>query len=313
MPRRPDRNGFFRGSELPRLLLLAGITVAGIVAVVASANRQVDRPEPPSMPRPTVSMPLPPPDPALELEGLLDKTPMTARDNPAYLLLLDRVRLTPPAELDRQARRDVVFSQLIDNPARYRGLPIQLEGTILRVLRQDTSESKLFPNGHFYEAHLITSDSQNFPYILAFEDAPAHLPIGDDVRLHATFSGYFFKLFAYVAGDGRRFAPLLVGRIRWLENPGAGTAPGQRPGGRNAGSIGLWPWLAIGALGLYATIRWTLFFRRRFAPISRLPRRTTIVTDRIDPDALTEWLNAPPEADDELGDRSSPGQSKRDD
>src|SRR5438874_3693328 len=70
--------------------------------------------------------PLPPPDPAPELQGIQDKAPLLPTDNPGYALLWGRVRRTPPAALAAQARRDVVFSQLLETPARYRGLPIHV-------------------------------------------------------------------------------------------------------------------------------------------------------------------------------------------
>lgn len=309
---RPSGEGFFRGSELPRLLILAAVALGGLFAVIAAQNRQAAQPEPPAAPRPTAAEPLPPADAAIELQGLIDKTPMSVRDNPAYLLLLDRVRRNPPAQLDRHGRRDIVFSQLIDNPARYRGLPIHIEGTILRVLRQETSDSKLFPKGFFYEAHIITPDSQNFPYILAFEDAPPHLPVGDDVRVHATFVGYFFKLFAYVSGDGRRFAPLLVGRLRWVEPPRTKRAQAAGAGG-GAGLQLSWPWIALLGLLLYMIVRWGLFLRRAFAPVRRPPQRSTIVTDRIDPESLADWLNSPSDDPDDgpAPGRSQPGPSWR--
>jgi hypothetical protein len=207
-------------------------------------------------------------------------------------MLLQRVRDTPAAKLLAESRRDVVFSQLIENPRRYRGLPIHLEGTVLRVLRQDATGSKLFPKGEFFEAYAITPDSQNFPYILIFEDAPANLPVGDDLRVHAAFDGYFFKLLSYQAGDTMRFAPALVGRIRWLDLP-AREAPAAKSWQEYR-----WVFIGLALLGGYMIVRWTLFLRRAFSPARRTLPSKRLVRDEIEPEALEEWLSGAPPADD---------------
>ncbi len=88
MPRREA--SFFRGSELPRLLVLVALLVGGLWWFWGHARRG-----PAPAPRPVVvdERPKPvEPDRSVEFESVTDRTPMTLRDNAAYALLLDRPR-----------------------------------------------------------------------------------------------------------------------------------------------------------------------------------------------------------------------------
>src|SRR5262249_9458208 len=138
--------------------------------------------------------PLPPADDSIEFQGIRDLSALEWFENPAYSILLNRVRETPADKLRADSRRDIVFSQLATRPKRYRCVPIHLEGVARRILYQDVKGSKIFPKGRYYEASVFTPDSQPNPYLLVFEDAPPGLASGNDVWEHVAFDGYFFKL-----------------------------------------------------------------------------------------------------------------------
>lgn len=288
---RRDPQPFFRGAELPRLLLLAALTVVGWAAfLLAPAGRRPAGDDRPAAPPP----PLPPPDTSPEFQGIEDRTRMTARDNAAYAKLLERVRSTPWDELAPAARRDVRFQQLFEDPDRYRGLPIYLEGTVLRVIRQDVKDSKIYPDGVYYEAYAITPDSRVNPWVLAFETLPAGLPVGDMIDRPITFVGYFLKFWAYQGGVpfdklGRprpdqqyRSAPILVGRFPPAR---AGAAAPRKVGGQPA-----WLLFLPVALTLYFALRLILQLRR--GPLARRPIAipTASATDEIEPDRLAAWI-----------------------
>jgi hypothetical protein len=277
---------FFRGSELPRLLVLAGVMVAGWAILWARVRSAGPPPAPP--PRVADLTPLPPPDPSPPFQGLQDRTPMSPRDNAAYAELLRRARTVPYAQLDADSRRDVRFAQLIEDPARYRGLPLRVDGTVLRVLRQDVAGSDLFPAGTYFEAYAITPDSQNNPWVLAFETAPENLEVGDDLRQRVQFDGYFLKLWAYKAGDTLRVAPLLVGRF-----PPAPVPPASRPSSRRdrlSGNGAIL--LLLVALTAYTALRFWLQLRRIRARTPTTRRHRAPVRDQIEPDALQGWIDA---------------------
>jgi hypothetical protein len=293
-PRRPA--GFFRGSELPRLVTLVSFLVLGgtIVAVMlqrqaaSEARREAARVE---------ATPLPPRDESFELEGIVDKAALTQRETPGYFLLLERVRGTPAADLARAARRDVVYAQLLEDPRRFRGMPIRVEGTARRVLQQPADGSNVFRQSSFFEAYTFTGDSQGFPYILVFEEAPKGLQVGDNVFQRLTFDGYFFKLLAYQAGDGRRFAPLLIGRLVSFESD---SAPAPRGGflERN------WPWVVLGTLMLFSLVRWTLALRGTLRRPTTRPWARGVVQEEIAPEELKSWLEGP--KDEESGPEDGP-------
>jgi hypothetical protein len=291
-----EPGGFFRGRELSGLLILSGLMVAGWVGAWYWYTHRAEKDSAPPRRVAVASDALPPRDDSAELQGITDRAPLNPRENPGYLLLLNRVRSTPPEKLAAEGRTDVVFSQLLESPDRYRGLPIHLEGTALRVLRQPATGSKLFPKGEFFEVYAITPDSQNFPYILVIENAPPELPVGDNVRVHFAFDGYFFKLMAYAAGDTNRFAPLLVGRIRWLDLPR--TKPPAPPAGGLFSGANAWMWAGLAALFIYMIFRWTYYLRRAFSASPRRRIPTTAVTEEIEPEALSEWLDEQAQADD---------------
>ncbi len=81
-------SSFFRGSELPRLLFLAAITIVGWTLVwnYATNLNQAGEQElkVAGKPEPLVA------DQSIEFETVTDRTPMGFRDNAAYSLLLER-------------------------------------------------------------------------------------------------------------------------------------------------------------------------------------------------------------------------------
>lgn len=283
--------GFFRGSERNRLLLLAVVAVAGWIAVYSYLNRKPapDRAAAPIEKR----VPLPPADDSPEMRAISDRARLNALDNPAYLALLERVRSAPPAQLAAESRRDVLWGQVWLNPSRYRGIPLHIDGTLLRVQEEFGENSELFPKGVHYEAWVGTDDSRPNFWHLIFDEAPANLGIGNDVRGRIVFDGYFFKLHAYQASDKKWYAaPLLIGRVERVETPGTLDA---EPGGGGLPQP-VWIAIALALLGVGVLSR-VLLLRRAQRQARELPKSRLPVSDQIDPGALADWLNAGTEGD----------------
>lgn len=285
------RGPWFRGSELPRFLLLLSILVVGWpLAFYYYARRS--EPEPP--PAPIADLPpLPPPDDSLELQGVQDKTRLSIRDNPAYAELLKRSRLTSAVELAGESRRDVPFPELIQRPTRYRGLPIHVEGTAYQILRVEDVPRELSPQGHLYEAWVVARRGPKYPYCLIFEHPPDGLPGGTDLHEFVGFDGYFLKLLAYESGDGPRFAPMLVGRLGWT--PGASGSDRDAPGWTIAGLPWWMPVLGLLMLISLARFAWTI---RRNLRIGRTPPARTAFDEDLPPARLSEWLEGTDRAKD---------------
>jgi len=228
-------------------------------------------------------------DKSVEFETVTDRTPLEFRDNAAYSMLLARARARTPDELAAAARRDIVVAHLWQNPQQYRGVPMHLLGTALRILRY---QSKLSPTDWLYEAWIITPDATRLPYVCVFDEPPEGLPIGGNVSERVVFNGYFLKIMKYHAGDNTaRGAPVLVGRIGW--KPGE---PAPKPG---ENSLLRWTLIILGTLFFASLVRWIFQLRKFLNP----PRRsflsaTTPVNEAIDPAGLDAWVRsvAPEEA-----------------
>jgi hypothetical protein len=271
----------FHGSELPRLVILSVIMVAGWAVAWHYTQRPPEPVEPPvtvsGRPEPVV------PDRAAEFETVTDRTPMSFRDNAAYALLLDRARSKTPAELAGTSRRDVVLTHLWERPDHYRGVPIHLLGTALRVIRYDSKFSK---NGWLYEASIITPEARRVPYQCVFEDAPQGFPIGTNLSERVVFNGYFLKIMKYEAADVARGAPVLIGRIGW-EPREPSTA---EPGGMTPTLC--WTLIALAAMFFISLVRWIVPLRRLFTPPDPFEPPKRMPTNDLDPRALDAWVRS---------------------
>jgi hypothetical protein len=264
---------FFRGSELARLLVLAMVTAVGWVFYWNYTQKRPELVEPPltatEKPEPIIA------DRSEEFETVTDRTPISFRDNAAYSLLLGRAREKTPEELAAVSRRDIVLAHLWQNPQLYRGVPIHLLGTALRVLRY---ESKLSKTGWLYEAWIIAPDSTRVPYVCLFEKAPEGLPIGGTISERVVFNGYFLKLMRYQAADVPRGTPVLIGRIGW-EPTADGTSLSLK-----------WSLWVIAGMFFISLGRWIFQLHRLFTAPKLTPRLPP--NEEIDPSALHAWAQS---------------------
>jgi hypothetical protein len=288
---------FFRGSELPRLLILSAVMVAGWAFAWNYLQKRPEPVDPPvsagEKPERVVA------DNSVEFESVTDRTPMSLRDNAAYSLLLDRARAQRPEELAAKSRRDILLSHLWETPELYRGVPVHLLGSALRVLRYP---SKLSPSGWLYEAWVVTPESARVPYVCVFEHAPKGLPIGANVSERVVFNGYFLKVMKYQAGDTARGAPVLIGRIGWTPHEPAG-GPGTGPTTLQVSLYVLAVLIGISLLRAIYQFR-TFFFRPNRSPLVR----SRSAADQIEPSDLDDWARSM--ADD--NDHSAPEQEPDD-
>jgi hypothetical protein len=273
-------SSFFRGSELPRLLFLGAIMIVGWVVVWNYATKLNQAAEQDltvqGKPEPVV------PDQSVEFETVTDRTPLGFRDNAAYSLLLERARGRTAEEIATVARRDVLLTHLWESPKLYRGVPIHILGSALRVLRYP---SKLSPKGWLYEAWVITPENRRAPYCCVFEDAPEGFPIGANVSERVVFNGYFLKFMLYEANGTAHRAPVLVGRIGWQPS-----APASKPG---ENSTLRWTLVILGILFFASLARWIFQLRRFLNPASRSAASLVKpVSEDIDPASLDAWVRS---------------------
>jgi hypothetical protein len=278
----------FRGSELPRLLVLVAIMVAGWAVAWQFARKMQPAARPAVVvegdPKPVV------PDRSIEFESVTDRTPMSLRDNAAYVRLLERVRGERPAELAKEARRDVLLTHLWERPELYRGVPIFVEGTVRRSLRY---QSKLSKTGWLYEAWIDVPDVRGIAYTCVFEEPPKGFPIGSDISEKVVFNGYFLKIMVYQAATVdkgawamiNRGSPVLVGRIVWDPASSAANEVGS-------GSTLRWTLILLGVLIAISAVRWVVQLRRLFGRGDREQATAFAPDDQIDPETLKRWAEA---------------------
>jgi hypothetical protein len=291
-----DRRSFLSGGELRGLIVFAVVMAIGWPVILSYARPKDRKPEPP----PAVdSRPLEP-DTGIAFDRLLDKAPMSGRDNPAYKILLDRTRNTPPAALAKQARRDVMYTQLWERPDLYRGVPIHLEGTLRKTLAHEKMNPELVPKGRAIECWFFTRESNQLPYVVMVEEPPPGLVVGTDLSESVVVDAYFLRLLGYTAGDHARAAPLFVGRLRWASaDPKTGAPADTSPASKRSWTSTVFVVAAM--LGLYVTARLFFSIRKRRTPIvgkQPCPHDDRPV-EHIAPDDLANFLASVPDEDEE--------------
>lgn len=271
-------SSFFKGSEFPRLLLLAAVAAGGWGGVWWYAHRAAPLAEEPAVA--TKNPPAIPVDRSAEFESVTDRSPISFLDNAGYKLLLDRVRGKTPGELAAISRRDVMLPHLWNDPKTYRGVPVHLLGSAMRVLRYP---SKLSKSGWLHEAWIFPVETSKLPYVCVFEEAPEGFPLGAKVSERVVFNGYFLKIMRYQAGDAVRGAPVLVGRIGWDPH----LAP-EKTNGDLTLRLSL---IVLAVLFVVSMGRWAYQMRRLFMTPSSLPRESVKPRDEtLDPEAFAAWI-----------------------
>ncbi len=284
MTRRPA--SLFRGSELPRLVLLGGIVLAGWPLVLLFAQGPAEDPPPAPPGVPAAALPPVVAESGIEFGAILDKAPMRLRENAAYAILLQRARETSAFDLAKEARRDLYWTHLWERPAKYRGVPVHIEGTARRVLSYEINP-ELAPGGRMYETWVYSDENRKDPYVLTFETPPPGLQISPDQFTRITFDGYFLKLLGYRAGDTFRAAPMLVGRLHMT--PAQAAAPPPMVEIRNLSKRNAFVIAFVLLLG-YIIVRAVFQVRKALAPGRRVAGSRSIVRDEIAPEELADWL-----------------------
>ena len=224
-----------------------------------------------------------------EFQAIADKQPLAAEEMPSYWRFMKWTRAQTFDELKARARRDVLFTQLWEQPDKYRGQLVYLKMHLKRALRHDEAPANPLGLKDVFEAWGWTEDSKSYPYLVVFPERPPGLPLGPDIHEEATFVGYFLKEMSYEAFDVRRAAPLLIGRLRWRENPTRVALRQQRD------PEGFWMVIGIGGVALMGLIGYWVY---RF----RYPRKRQLATDLENQkraDAWVERLAQGPADDDE--------------
>jgi hypothetical protein len=154
--------------------------------------------------------------------------------------------------VSRAAEGRYSVAPLFNDPERQVGRLFVFDGAARRCVRVEVGDRAAdgapidaagnFGIDHYYELHVFTDDSQNYPLVFCMRGLPSGFPTGASIHVPVRVAGFFFKDWLYRTrgpGDGdaeqalakserAQFAPLLIGRSPIvLEMPQGGARLGQ--------------------------------------------------------------------------------------
>jgi hypothetical protein len=152
------------------------------------------------------------------LLGVEDRAPVRSdRQNYneflSYNYLLVLAHKTPQKALAKGARHDVTYAHLWEEPEKYRGQIVRVEGRLRRLRKFDSSRIAAKEGVPvLYEGWIFEEQYYHNPYCVIVSELPRGIQAGEQLDYRVGFDGYFFKRYRYQAGDAVRDAPLLIGR-----------------------------------------------------------------------------------------------------
>jgi hypothetical protein len=205
---------------------------------------------------------VPPIDPDV-LGGIEDRQPVRGADENgyearAYNYVLVEARKFSPEAFARSARRDVTFAHLFEQPSDFRGQVIHVEGRLKRLRKFDAPRAAAAEGvPTIYEGWVFEEIYFSNPFCVIVTELPEGIRVGERLEQRVAFDGYFFKNYKYQAGDGKRLAPLLIGRTLLLREPAAAPESAWSFGNMFLPAFLI---LVLGTAVLVVTLTW--WFRR---------------------------------------------------
>lgn len=321
MPRRARRTaGYVPGGTVPRLgSMIVLLIVVGMLYVRARepqtwrwlaaldadppaevvdvpAENEKDQPEP-RAPADTIVPGATDQDAeeAAEAERLLsvvsDRDDLGKEEMPAYWRLMRWTLAQSFADMERRSLPKVAFSQLWEQPEKYRGKLLRVRMHIVRVLEHPATSNSAGVKT-VYEAWGGTDDSGSYPFSLVFPDLPEGMKVGPKVQEEGVFVGYFLTNMRYTTAEDKPWAaPVLIGRMHALPR-----VTGNR--GAQAGGNVVWLLLAVGVLVVAGIAAWRAVAARRRPPA---PAR-----EAADTGAFEAWSQSGPDLNSSPGPQESP-------
>lgn len=158
-------------------------------------------------------------DPAI-LSDVRDNTLGIRRDEAeAYYQILRQLRETPGTILERAARTDLLYVNLMTDSENLRGELVSIVGDLRRLSRLPPLPPDTY-DGPLYEGWVFTADSGTHPYRVVTTSLPDKLVPAESMKVPVRVTGYFFKREGYETEAGLHVAPtLLAKRIQYHRTP----------------------------------------------------------------------------------------------
>jgi hypothetical protein len=156
-----------------------------------------------------------------------DYVGLRAAEADAYFHILSRAAALDQQSLERASAGTVDFAVLMDDPDRFRGRPVTVEGEL-----KGLTPVPVAGNEHgidtVWEGWIFNANSWPNPWCVRVLSVPEGIPQGSrlppSVRVRVT--GYFFKKYGYASEGGFHKAPLLIAKqLEWLRSEPQAAAP----------------------------------------------------------------------------------------
>jgi hypothetical protein len=161
-------------------------------------------------------------------DGIKDSTPLPTQwhenvdEQYAFSRVLYQASRISAEAFRRGAREDLTYAHLMEQPSRYRGQVVRVQGTLRQLRRYDPPlTAKEAGVANLYEGWIFGSHYGTQPWCVVFTDLPPGLKVGDGLNVTVSADGYFFKRYRYRSrgsskGKPLPEAPLLIGRTLTL-------------------------------------------------------------------------------------------------
>ena len=165
---------------------------------------------------------------AAELAKIEDDTVWRPAEREPWFKLFASLQQMSPEQLQKSTATNVGFVQLFRQPSAYRGQLVTIRGQVRLVYHVQAPQNELGITG-YYVFWIRPKGGSNSPLVVYSLELPAGFPEVPDKDLDArtleidesvTFTGYFFKRWAYRARGGLHTAPMLLARVPlWVPTP----------------------------------------------------------------------------------------------
>lgn len=148
--------------------------------------------------------------PASWLESINDQAiGLRAEEADAYYRVLGHIFRLDDRYLDKHARKDILYVNLLRNPDQYRGKLMTIRGIARRISPIQVGENQ-YGIKQTHEAWVLTPDSGSDPWRFVASGIDPRLPVGEKVAVQIEVTGYFLKLYGYASQKGQHLAPLIL-------------------------------------------------------------------------------------------------------
>ncbi|GEM_PF-574179 len=189
----------------------------------------------------------------IDFGKIVDNRRVVPSEWPAWLETFRVLANLSEVELRANSLGRVSFVQLFEQPGVYRGKLVTTVGVIRRAHRARTPKNE-WGLTTYYQLWVQPDDHPADPIAVWSVELPPGFPLGMSIEERAEVTGYFFKLMAYQAADGKlRRAPLILARgIRWVPKYRETALPGSS----SFGIVGTLLAALLVALGFVTWVAW---------------------------------------------------------